>query len=112
MGETPFGGAVLLNEFEELTPFGTLGTPEPGFGVIGNKFPGPAFMPSREAARAGSSAWLGGYPFGHAVLLGGDCVKGDPAPRLLGGSVGSEPFGGQLGIASNGEPVPVGGTEP
>ena len=55
-------------------------------------------MPTREAARAGSSAIPGGNPFGHAPLFGV--------------TDGNEPAGGQVGMASNGEPMPVGGTDP
>lgn len=111
MGETPFGGAPLLNEFDELARFGALGIPEPGLGVIGNKLPGPAFIPSREAVRAGSSVDPGGNPFGHVVLLGGGCVRDEPGLELFGGLGGNEPFGGQFGNASNGEPVLLGGIE-
>ena len=113
MGETPFDGATLLNEFDELARFGALGIPEPepGLGVIGNKLPGPAFIPIREAVRAGSSVEPGGNPFGHVRLLGGGCVRDEPAPELFGGIGGNEPFGGQLGNASNGEPVLAGGIE-
>ena len=115
MGETPFGVAPLLNEFGELARFGALGIPEPepGLGVIGNKLPGPAFMPRRDAARAGSSVDPGGNPFGLAALLGGGCVNDEPAPALFGviEGGGNEPFAGQFGIASNGEPAPLGGIE-
>ena len=69
MGETPLGGPKLLNEFGEFCPFGAFTAPELGPGVIGNGLPEPAFMPMREAARAGSSDMPGGNPFGHALPL-------------------------------------------
>lgn len=57
-----------MNEFGEFGPFGVFTAPELGPGVIGNGLPKPAFMPMREAARAGSSDVPDGNPFGHATL--------------------------------------------
>ena len=70
VGETPLDGPKLLNEFGELVRFGAFVAPEFGPGVIWNGLPEPAFMPMRDAARAGSSATPGGNPFGHAPLFG------------------------------------------
>ena len=56
--------------------FGTL-FDVPGFdvpGEIGNRLPGPAFMPIREAARAASSAKLADDPCCHSPVGGAnDC---------------------------------------
>lgn len=86
--------------------------PELGPGVIGNGLLEPAFIPKREAARAGSSGPFGPSPFGQALP---PCAGGggfEPVPELLGVIAGKEPAGGQVGMASNGEPSPVGGTDP
>lgn len=111
MGETPLGDPKLLNEFDEFGPFGALAAPEFGPGVIGNGLPDPAFMPIREAARAGSSAMPGWNPFGHAPPFGGGSEDWEPEPGLPGATAGNDPGGGHTGIASKGEPVPVGGID-
>lgn len=86
--------------------------PELGPGVIGNGLLEPAFMPRREAARAGSSAPFGPNPLGQALP---PCIGGGgfgPVPELFGVTAGKEPAGGQVGMESKGEPSPVGGTDP
>lgn len=74
VGETPLEGAKLLIVFGELFQFGGIVVPELGPGVIWKGLPEPAFIPMRDAARAGSSATPGGNPFGHAPLLGAGIV--------------------------------------
>ena len=106
------GDPKLSNVFGELDPFGAFVAPELGPGVIGNGLPDPAFMPRREAVRATSSAAPDGGPFDHAPLFGAVLVELEPAAELCGVIVGNEPVGGQVGMASNGEPMPVGGTDP
>ena len=112
MGETPCGVPKLLNELGELVRFGAFVAPELGPGVIGNGLPDPAFMPMRDAVRAGSSAVPGGNPFGHVLLFGAEFEGLEPAAELFGVIAGGEPAGGQFGIVSNGEPAPVVGIAP
>jgi hypothetical protein len=101
----------LLNVFGELDQFGTFVAPLLGPGVIGNGLPDPAFMPKREAARAASSAAPGGSPFGHALLFSDGFAGPEPDAELFGVFAGNDPFGGHVGIASNGEIAPVDGIE-
>ena len=83
--------------------FGEFVGPEVGPGVIGNMLPGPAFIPIRDAARAGSSIAPEGTTFGHGAA---------PAAELFGVFIGSASGGGQAGIVSSGEPAVVGGICP
>lgn len=93
-----FAGADQFCELGEL-----LGA-KLGAGVIGNKLPGPAFMPRRAAARAGSSTAPPRAVLGHGTTWG----AGVCAPNLdaLGCGViaGSELIGGHVCIVSSGEP--------
>ena len=73
---------------------------EVGPGVIGNMLPGPAFIPIRDAARAGSSIAPEGTTLGKGAA---------PAVELLGAFGGSASGDGQAGIVSNGEPALGGG---
>lgn len=108
-GTAPFGPPELLSVFGALDQLGVLVVPELGPGVIGNGLLGPAFMPSRDAARAASSAALFGVPFGHAVEFGVEFKKLGPLKELFGVCVGNAPLGGQLGIVSSGDPELDGG---
>lgn len=92
-----FGRFAAGGQFDEFAG------PEVGPGVMGNMLPGPAFMPIRAAARAGSSVAAEGTTVGNGAA---------PAFELLGILVGSESVGGQAGIVSNGEPRLDGGTWP
>lgn len=49
----------------------------------------------------------GANPFDHAPLFGPGFVGLAPEAELFGEIVGNEPGGGHVGIASNGELVPV-----
>ena len=49
----------------------------------------------------------GANPFGHAPLFGPGFVGLIPAAELFGVIVGNDPGDGHVGMASNGEPVPV-----
>lgn len=104
MGETPLGAPKLLKVFGDWNEFGTFVVPVLGPGVIGNGLPKPAFIPSRDAARAGSSATPGENPFGHVVLLAAGFVL-PAAAESFGLIVGNDPGGGHVGIVSNGELV-------
>ena len=97
------GGAKLFGRFVAGGQFGEFVGAEVDPGVIGNMLPGPAFIPIRDAARAGSSTAPEGTTFGHGAA---------PAAELLGVIIGTESGGGQAGIVSSGEPAPIGGTCP
>ena len=96
-----FGRFVAGGQFVEFG--GEFGGAEVGPGVIGNMLPGPAFIPIRDAARAGSSMPPEGTTFGHGAAA---------AAELLGVFVGVASDGGHAGIVSSGELGVVGGIGP
>ena len=106
-GATPLGGVKLFGRFVAGGQFvefaGEFVGAEVGPGVIGNILPGPAFIPIRDAARAGSSIAPEGTTFGHGTAA---------AAELLGAFIGGASDGGQAGIVSSGEPALAGGICP
>ena len=119
LGLKPFGLKLLgLTLFELMFPPFDWGGYEVGpveFGMfvdepgeIGNRFPGPALIPMREAARAASSAILDVALGGQALFCGANGCELNCEPTGFGLMLGSNPVGcevdgGKSGIASSGE---------